>query len=310
MRTAHRSRRSTAPRSAFAGFRFPADVIVLAVRWYLRFGLSYRDVEELLTERGVEVDHVTVYRWVLRFTPLLADAARPCRHAVGSRWQVDETYVKVAGRWRHVYPRDRPVRAGHRPLRRTAPRPRPTRHRCPAAQAADAAGCAGGLRPAGSRWAPRRQAGRAGPQHILAVHRCLHRALAQAVTWRLLARNVATDTTPPPVPRTEVVALAPEQVALLLDAADRAPSLWLGSWTVLAVATGARNGELCGLEWADLDLEAGTVQFRQALTIIDPAVLPDAAADDDGGAGGVGGRRRELAVGPVKSAASSAILTL
>src|SRR5829696_4919333 len=103
MRTAHRSRRSTAPRSAFAGFCFPADVIVLAVRWYLRFGLSYRDVEELLTERGVEVDHVTVYRWVLRFTPLLADAARPCRHAVGSRWQVDETYVKVAGHWRYVY---------------------------------------------------------------------------------------------------------------------------------------------------------------------------------------------------------------
>jgi IS6 family transposase len=70
-------------RSAFAGFGFPSDVIVLAVRWYLRFGLSYRDVEELRTERGVEVDHVTVYRWVRRFTPLLADAARPCPHAAG-----------------------------------------------------------------------------------------------------------------------------------------------------------------------------------------------------------------------------------
>jgi IS6 family transposase len=92
-----------APRSAFAGFRFPPEVIVIAVRWYLRFGLSYRDVEELLVERGVEVDHVTVYRWVLRFTPLLADAARPCRHRVGDRWQVDETYVKVAGQWRYVY---------------------------------------------------------------------------------------------------------------------------------------------------------------------------------------------------------------
>jgi transposase-like protein len=89
--------------TAFAGFRFPPDVIVLAVRWYLRFGLSYRDVEELLTERGVEVDHVTVYRWVLRFTPLLAEAARPCRHAVGDRWSVDETYVRVAGQWRYVY---------------------------------------------------------------------------------------------------------------------------------------------------------------------------------------------------------------
>jgi transposase, IS6 family len=89
--------------SAFAGFCFPPDVIVLAVRWYLRFGLSYRDVEELLAERGVEVDHVTVYRWMQRFTPLLAEAARPCRHAVGDRWQVDETYGKVAGRWRYVF---------------------------------------------------------------------------------------------------------------------------------------------------------------------------------------------------------------
>ena len=91
------------PSSAFKGFRFPPEVIVLAVRWYLRFGLSYRDVEELLAERGIEVDHVTVYRWVQRFTPLFADAARPCRHAVGDRWFVDETYVKVAGRWRYVY---------------------------------------------------------------------------------------------------------------------------------------------------------------------------------------------------------------
>ena len=98
MRTTHRSRRSIPARSTFAGFRFPPDVIVLAVRWYLRFGLSYPDLEELLTERGVEVDHVTIYRWVLRFTLLLADAARPCRHALGDRWQVDETYVKVAGR--------------------------------------------------------------------------------------------------------------------------------------------------------------------------------------------------------------------
>jgi len=91
------------PCSAFAGFRFPPEVIVIAVRWYLRFGLSYRDVEELLAERGIQVDHVTIYRWVVHFTPLLADAARPCRHAVGDRWQIDETYVKVAGQWRYVY---------------------------------------------------------------------------------------------------------------------------------------------------------------------------------------------------------------
>jgi transposase-like protein len=91
------------PKSAFAGFRFPAEVIVVAVRWYLRYSLSYRDVEELLVERGIEVDHVTVYRWVQRFTPLLADAARFCRHSPGDRWFVDETYVKVNGVWRYVY---------------------------------------------------------------------------------------------------------------------------------------------------------------------------------------------------------------
>src|SRR3954462_1782867 len=89
--------------SAFAGFRFPSEVIVVAVRWYLRFNLSYRDVEELLVERGVEVDHVTVFRWVQRFTLLLADAARFCRHSPGDRWHVVETYVKVNGVWRYVY---------------------------------------------------------------------------------------------------------------------------------------------------------------------------------------------------------------
>jgi transposase-like protein len=73
-------------RSAFAGFRFPAEVIVVAVRWYLRYGLSYQDVEELLVERGVEVDHVTVFRWVQRFTPLLADAA----------WRVARAFTALA----------------------------------------------------------------------------------------------------------------------------------------------------------------------------------------------------------------------
>jgi transposase-like protein len=103
MRLTRQTVLSVPSRSAFAGFRFPPEVIVLAVRWYLRFGLSYRDVEELLAERGVEVDHVTVHRCVQRFSPLLVDAARSARHRVGDRWHVDETYVKVADRWVYLY---------------------------------------------------------------------------------------------------------------------------------------------------------------------------------------------------------------
>jgi len=76
MRRARCVRPVLSPRSAFVGFRFPSEVIVLAVRWYLRYGSSYREVEELLAERGVQVDHVTVYRWVQRLTPVLIDAAR------------------------------------------------------------------------------------------------------------------------------------------------------------------------------------------------------------------------------------------
>jgi transposase, IS6 family len=87
----HRPAAVAAARSSFAGFRFPPEVIMLAVRWYLRYGLSYRDVEDLLAERGITVDHVTIDRWVQRFTPELIDAARPSRHVAGDRWFVDET---------------------------------------------------------------------------------------------------------------------------------------------------------------------------------------------------------------------------
>jgi transposase-like protein len=94
--------RST-PRSAFSGYRFPPEVITQAVRWYLRFGLSYRDVEELLAERGIEVDHVSIYRWVHRFAPEFAEAARARQHVVGDHWHVDETYLKVNGAWRYLF---------------------------------------------------------------------------------------------------------------------------------------------------------------------------------------------------------------
>ena len=100
--------------SDFAGFRFPLAVISLAVRWRLRYGLSYRDVEELLAECGIAVDHVTIYRWVQRFTPAFIEAARPCRHAPGDRWFADETYVKVVWRVDLALPGRRPVWPGHR----------------------------------------------------------------------------------------------------------------------------------------------------------------------------------------------------
>ncbi|PZS16018.1 MAG: IS6 family transposase [Pseudonocardiales bacterium] len=89
--------------SAPAGYRFPREVIAVAVRWYLRYGLSYRDVEELLIERGIVVDHVTIYRWVQTFTAEFIEAARAARHSTGDRWFVDETYVKVAGSWTYLY---------------------------------------------------------------------------------------------------------------------------------------------------------------------------------------------------------------
>jgi len=89
--------------SAFCGYRFPDDIIALAVRWYLRFRLPYAAIAELLVEQGVHVDPSSVYEWVQQFTPLYKDAARPHRHRVGTRWAVDETYIRLAGRWVYAY---------------------------------------------------------------------------------------------------------------------------------------------------------------------------------------------------------------
>ena len=87
----------------FSGYRFPPDIIALAVRWYLRYRLSYADVAELLAERGVRVHPSTVFDWVREFTPLYEEAARPFRRAVGTTWSVDETYATVAGKPAYVY---------------------------------------------------------------------------------------------------------------------------------------------------------------------------------------------------------------
>ncbi len=87
----------------FRGCRFPAEVILWAVRWYLQFPVSYRELERMLADRGVEVDRTTMYRWVQRFAPELEKRTRrhlrPCR----GPWHVDETYVRVDGQWRYLY---------------------------------------------------------------------------------------------------------------------------------------------------------------------------------------------------------------
>ena len=106
----------TSPRSSsvLLASGSPREVISVAVRWYLRYGLSYRDVEELLAERAVSVDHVTIYRWVQLSTPEFIEAGRLCRHAPGDRWYVDGTYVKVVGKRTCLVQGDRPAWPGHR----------------------------------------------------------------------------------------------------------------------------------------------------------------------------------------------------
>src|ERR1700758_3777416 len=83
--------------------QFEPEMILLAVGWYLRFSLSYRDVEELLAERGLHADHVTVWRWVQRYAPALERRLRKRLKARNDSWRVDETYVRVKGKWVYLY---------------------------------------------------------------------------------------------------------------------------------------------------------------------------------------------------------------
>ncbi len=94
---------TTRSTSAFSRHSFPDHLIALAVRWYVRYRLSYADVVEWLAERGFSVDRTTVYRWVQRFLPLFGDAARAHRHRVGGKWRVDETYCRLSGKWAYLY---------------------------------------------------------------------------------------------------------------------------------------------------------------------------------------------------------------
>jgi transposase-like protein len=86
-----------------SGRHFPKDVILTAVRWYLRYRLSLRDVQELMAERVTDVDYSTVNRWVVAYAPVLADAARKHKRCVGASWRLDETYIKVRGPWKYLY---------------------------------------------------------------------------------------------------------------------------------------------------------------------------------------------------------------
>jgi len=83
--------------------QFEPEVILLAVGWYLRFSLSYRDVEELLAERGLLVDHVTVWRWVQSYAPELERCLRQKLRPTNDSWRVDETYIRVKGKWVYLY---------------------------------------------------------------------------------------------------------------------------------------------------------------------------------------------------------------
>ena len=91
--------------SAFNGYRFPDDIIALAVRSSLRFRLPYADLAELLAERGIHVDPSTIFDWVQHFTPLYQEAARSRRHRVGQQWSIDETSIRIAGRWCYAFER-------------------------------------------------------------------------------------------------------------------------------------------------------------------------------------------------------------
>jgi transposase-like protein len=87
----------------FKGRHFEAEIIVLCVRWYLRFGLSFRNLEELMVERHLNVDRVTIWRWVQRYAPELQRRCRRKLRMANWSWRVDETYVRVAGKWTYLY---------------------------------------------------------------------------------------------------------------------------------------------------------------------------------------------------------------
>jgi putative transposase len=88
---------------SFKGAHFPQDIILMGVRWYVAYPLSYRHVEELMAERGVPVDHATIQRWVVKYNAQLEEAFHRRKRPVGRSWRMDETYIRVKGQWRYLY---------------------------------------------------------------------------------------------------------------------------------------------------------------------------------------------------------------
>ena len=88
---------------SFKGAQFPKEIILFAVFFYVRCTVSYRDLEEIMAERGVNVDHATLNRWVAKYSPLIADNARRRKAPVNRSWRMDETYIKVKGEWTYLY---------------------------------------------------------------------------------------------------------------------------------------------------------------------------------------------------------------
>ncbi|MGS1097556.1 IS6 family transposase [Aquamicrobium terrae] len=87
----------------FKGRHFDRSVILLCVRWYLAYGLSLRDLKEMMAERGVDIDHSTIHRWVVHFSPVLLRSFNCRKRTVGRKWHMDETYIKVRGQWKYLY---------------------------------------------------------------------------------------------------------------------------------------------------------------------------------------------------------------
>jgi transposase-like protein len=100
-------------KNPFEGRQFPAGIILWAVRWYLQFPISYRDLKRMFADRGVQVNHTTLFRWIQAYAPELDKWVRPHLRMTNGSWRVDETYIRVKGQWVYLY---RAVDAGGRTI--------------------------------------------------------------------------------------------------------------------------------------------------------------------------------------------------